>query len=240
MVWCMRAITLALGLLALAFTADTSSRASSIDPSQPAFESRFLHAPSEPLTQFRAVRRLEATNHRFTKHGWLEGHAGLSPDAGFSFAVLSQGGSTYIREKVLLPILEGERDIISRGDVPRAALNTSNYEITGEEAVEAGLVRLTVKPRRQEMLLIDGALFVTETDADLVRVEGRLARNPSFWTRRVDIVRRYGRIGGVRVPLSVESIAQVRIAGRSEMTMTYQYEMVNGQIVDPSASTRSQ
>src|SRR5262245_9224152 len=130
MVWCMRAITLALVLLALAFAPDTSSQGSPVDPSQATFESRFLHTPSEPLTQFRAVRRLEATNHRFKKHGWLEVHTQLSPDAGFSFAVLSQGGSSYIREKVLLPILEGERDIISRGDVPRAALNTSNYEIT--------------------------------------------------------------------------------------------------------------
>ena len=65
-----------------------------------------------------------------------------------------------------------------------------------------------------------------------VRIEGRLAASPSFWTRRVDIVRRYGRVGGVRVPLGVESVAQVRIAGLSELTMTYQYEMVNGQPVD--------
>jgi hypothetical protein len=88
------------------------------------------------------------------------------------------------------------------------------------------------------MTLVHGAVFVTDIDADLVRVEGRLARNPSFWTRRVDIVRRYGRVAGVRVPLDVESIAQVRIAGRSVMTMTYQYEMVNGQVVTPSDTQR--
>jgi hypothetical protein len=36
------------------------------------------------------------------------------------------------------------------------------------------------------------------------------------------------RAAGVRVPIGVESIAQVRFADRSEMTMTYRYEMVNG------------
>jgi hypothetical protein len=234
----MRAIPPALGLLAVALTVDVGGQIprARADPAQLTFVSRFLDAPAEPLTQFRAVRHLEATNQRFKKHGWMDVHTELSPDGGFSFAILSQGGSNYIREKVLLPILEGERDIVSRGVAPRAALNMSNYEITGEEPAGSGLVRLTVKPRRPEMMLIDGALFVSETDVDLVRVEGRLARNPSFWTRRVDIVRRYGRVGGVRVPLSVQSIAQVRIAGRSEMTMTYQYEMVNGQVVDSSGS----
>ena len=97
-----------------------------------------------------------------------------------------------------------------------------------------------MRPLREETTLIDGALFVTDTDADLMRVEGRLAKNPSLWTRRVDIVRRYGRVGGVRVPLGVESIAQIRIAGRSEMTMTYHYEMVNGLVVDSSAGSDAQ
>src|SRR5262245_17925608 len=213
----MRATTLAMGLLAAAvgFDGGTQIPDASVEPAQTTFGARFLNASSEPLTQFRAVRHLEATNQRFKKHGWMDVHTDLSPEVGFSFAMLSQGGSDYILHRVLLPILEGERDIVSRGDVRRAALKPVNYELTGEEPVGSGLVRLTVKPRRHEVLLVDGALFVTDTDADLVRVEGRLARNPSFWTRRVDVVRRYGRVAGVRVPLSVQSIAQVRIAGRS-------------------------
>jgi hypothetical protein len=238
----MKAITPALGLLAVVLTADAGSQipGAPVDPAQRTLGSRFLDTPPEPLGQFRALRHLEATNQRFKKHGWMDVRTKLSPEEGFSFEILEQGGSSYIREKVLLPILEGERDIVSRGDVLRAALNTSNYEITSEEPVGSGLVRLTLKPRREDMMLIDGAIFVTDTDIDLVRVEGRLARNPSFWTRRVEIVRRYGRVGGVRVPISLHSIAQVRVAGRSEMTMTCQYEMVNGQAVDSSRSGNPQ
>jgi hypothetical protein len=44
----------------------------------------------------------------------------------------------------------------------------------------------------------------------------------------VNIVRRYERIGGVRVPVALESTAHVLIAGKSTMTMTYEYETVNG------------
>ena len=38
-------------------------------------------------------------------------------------------------------------------------------------------------------------------DRDLVWIEGRLAKTPSCWARRVDIVRTSGRIDGHRVPL---------------------------------------
>jgi hypothetical protein len=62
----------------------------------------------------------------------------------------------------------------------------------------------------------------------LTRIEGKLSKTPSFWTRRVDVVRRYERKAGVRVPMSIESVAQVLIAGRSTFKMTYEYETVNG------------
>ena len=220
--------------MALVAVASGQIPGASVELPHQTLRSKFLDRPAEPLTQFRAVRHLEATNQRFKKHGWMDVRTELSAEGGFSFAVLDEGGSSYIRKKVLLPILEGEREIVSRGDVAHAALTTSNYEITSEEAVGPGLARLMVRPLRNEITLVDGAVFVTDTDADLVRVEGRLARNPSFWTRRVDIVRRYGRVGGIRVPLGVESVAQIRIAGRSEMTMTYRYEMVNGEVVASS------
>jgi hypothetical protein len=226
----MRAITLALGLLAAAHAAVAGGQLPDAAADQ-SLIAKFLNNSAEPLTQYRAVRHLEARNQRFKKHGWMDVRTELTDEGVFSFAVLAEGGSGYIRTKVLRPILEGERDVVSRGDRSRSALTTSNYSISGEESVGPGLVRLTVKPLRKEITLVDGAVFVTDTDADLVRIEGRLAASPSFWTRRVDIVRRYGRVGGVRVPLGVDSVAHVRIAGRSELTMTYQYEMVNGQPV---------
>ena len=211
----MRVATLSLGL-SLALAALTSAQTPAADSSSlPPSVTRFLNNRAESLIQFRAVRHLEATNTRFKKHGWMDVVTELSPGTGFTFKVLSEGGSEYIRKKVLHPILEGEQEIMTRGEAARSALTLDNYEMLREEPAEAGLVRLFVKPKRGERTLIDGTLLVTDGDADLVRVAGRLAKNPSFWTKRVDIIRTYGRIAGIRVPLSVESVAQVRIAGPS-------------------------
>jgi len=106
-----------------------------------------------------------------------------------------------------------------------------NYELNGAEPAEPGVVRLFARPRRHDISLVDGSVFVTQEDADLLRVEGRLAKNPSFWTTRVDLVRRYERIDGIRVPIRLDTVAQIRIAGASTMSIVYDYEMVNGQTI---------
>ncbi len=80
-------------------------------------------------------------------------------------------------------------------------------------------------------MLIAGAAFVSRDDADLVRVEGLLSKRPSFWTRKVYVVRRYARIDGVRVPVEMQSSASVLLVGESSFSMTYQYTNINGRAV---------
>ena len=194
---------------------------------EPALQ-RFLSRPDEPVTQYRARRVLTGHNPRFKMQGGIEAITELSADGRFTYTIVSETGSDYIREKVLEPILETEAKVLASGDPSRSALTTENYDIGGGELAEPGIVKLFAKPRRKEVSLIDGAVFITSDDADLVRVEGRMAKNPSFWTTRVNIVRRYDRIAGIRVPVSLDSTAQIRFAGESSLSMTYDYEMING------------
>jgi hypothetical protein len=79
-------------------------------------------------------------------------------------------------------------------------------------------------------MLSDGRM-VLSLEGELLRVEGLLAKNPSFWTSQVQVTRRYARVDGVRVPIAVESIAKVKFAGRSRLNVEYQYQSVNGRVV---------
>jgi len=196
-------------------------------PVEPALV-RFLSRPDEPLTAYRAVRHMEAENARFNLRGAVDAMTTLSADGHFEYTILRETGSDYIRSKVLKSVLENEEKLFATTDPSRAALTTSNYDLNGAEPAEPGVVRLFAKPRRREISLVDGFVFVRQDDADLVRVEGRLAKNPSFWTTRVDVVRRYDRVGGIRVPVRLDTTAQIRMAGASTLSMVYDYEMVNG------------
>jgi hypothetical protein len=156
----------------------------------------------------------------------MEVAAELTPD-GFRYRVIDEGGSELIRKRVFRAMLDNEEQLFATRDATRASFTSPNYDLSPAASPEPGLVKLFAKPKRKDMTLIDGAIYITDTDADLVRVEGRLAKNPSFWTRRVDVVKQYARVGGLRVPVRVESTAQIRFAGESTMTMTYSYEMIN-------------
>jgi hypothetical protein len=188
---------------------------------------RFLTRADEPLVTYRGTRHLEGRNERYDMSGWMDIAVELT-EAGFHYRVMDEGGSDLIRRRVFRSMLENEEQIFANGDMARSSISSTNYELTPAETSEAGLVKLFARPKRKDVTLIDGAVYITDTDADLVRVEGRLAKSPSFWTRRVDVVKQYTRVAGLRVPIRVESTAQIRFAGTSTMTMTYDYEMING------------
>lgn len=195
---------------------------------------RFLARQDAALTQYRGSRRLEARNARFKMTGWLDVETELT-DGVFRYRVVAEGGSSYIRNKVLRRALDGEREMFANGDPARAAFTLDNYALHPGQASAEGELMLMALPKRKDVLLVSGSLVVTP-DGDLVRVEGTLSQSPSFWTRDIHVVRAYGRVGGVRVPLSLESTARVRIAGTSTLTMRYGYREVNGVDVTAEAS----
>lgn len=195
---------------------------------QPRAESliaRFQMKPVRTPRSYTAWRKLEAENLRFKKAGWIRVHTQF--EAGrLQYTVTERGGSELIQNRVLVPALEAERELLREGRDP-VAFTEANYRLEQAGPDERGLERIRLLPLRADKRLLDGYLFVTP-DADLIEISGRLAKAPSFWTKSIAITRRYGRIDGVRVPLSVTSVADVRFAGRSTFSMIYDFERIDG------------
>ncbi len=208
---------------------------------RPSILQRFLARLDPPAATYRALRRLEARNERFHASAWMDAWTDFDTERGFRYDVVSEGGSGYIRSRVLHAALDGERKLWASHEPQRAELTSANYVFEDRGLAADGAAALGVTPRRKDILLIDGSIFVSPADADLLRVEGQLSKTPSFWTRRVEIVRRYARVAGVRMPVSIESTAHVLIAGPSTFRMTYEYQSVNGQHVgDPQPRVSSE
>lgn len=189
---------------------------------------RFLSSDEPALTSYRALRVLEAEARGGKMHARLTAWTSLDPVEGLHYSIVEETGSEVIRAKVLRAALEAERALVARGDVQRGALTLANYELGADEDAENGLVRIRLRPRRRDTLLIDGSMLLAEPEGDLQRVEGFLIKRPSFWTREVHVVRRYARIDGVRVPVATESTARVLVVGRSRFSMVYDYAAING------------
>lgn len=218
----------------LIFSATSTGRpAASAHDSSTALD-RFLSG-GEALVSYRATRRLTAENRRFKVAGHLTAATRYDEATGFSYEIVDEGGSGYLRTRVLRKVLERERAARNGDEGSRAALTADNYEFGPATDDESGHIRVTLLPRRREELLLHGTMLL-DADGDLIELQGRPARMPSFWTRRVQVVRRYARIEGVRVPVELTSVADVLVAGRSSFRMCYEYAEVNGRTVAPSRS----
>jgi hypothetical protein len=188
---------------------------------------------AEPnLEQYRALRRMHALAEKVNHEGWLDAWTEFD-SRGFRYEIVAERGSGTVRNKVLKALLKREHELIANGDFGRGELTPENYEF-GAETEGHGVRYVSIKPKRKDAVLVDGRM-VLSPEGELLRVEGTLAKNPSFWTTQVNVIRHYARLDGVRVPIQTESIAKVRFAGTSKLNMTYEYETINNRAVTTEA-----
>lgn len=213
---------------------------------QQAGELPILQEPAP--TQYRALRRMHAVNDKFQAEAWMEVWTELDAK-GFRFEIVSERGSEYLRTKVLTKMLLQEQEIVTKGETERADLSSGNYEFTDGGGQAEGVRYVLLKPKRKDILLVDGRMVVNNLGTELFRIEGTLAKNPSFWMNTVQVVRDFARFDGVRVPVSVETFATMKFAGRAQLDVKYEYQTINGRAVQaevlasglqsaPGASTR--
>lgn len=191
--------------------------------------SNFFNRNEQPLKEYRAFRRMHAASDKAKYEAWMEAWTELK-DGRFSYEIVSEQGSEAVRGKVLRAMLAREQELVNSGNGEKGELTVANYEFRegGRDTDGAHVVEL--KPKRNDVLLVDGRAVLND-GGELVRVEGRLAKNPSFWTSLVNIVRRYARIGGVRVPVATETTAKVKFVGTAQLEVLYDYQTINGRPV---------
>ena len=157
---------------------------------------------------------------------WTEADA-----SGFRYHIVGEDGSDYIRSKVFRARSRPSARCGRPGAPDEGALTPANYVFEDRGAQPDGLTSLLGQAAAQERAA-GGRLHLPQPRRWRAGADGgELSKAPSFWTKRVEIVRWYQRIAGFRMPTALESVANVRIAGVSTFRMTYEYESINGQRV---------
>jgi hypothetical protein len=221
---------LAVSLIALLLAHAQAANPGNDAPGRAPILQRFLALDDPTPTQSRALRHLEAHNDKFDMRAWMDVWTELDA-SGFRYWIVSEEGSDYIRNRIFREALDAERKVWATNAATKASLTPANYIFEDRGAWTDGLNRLLVKPRRKDVLLIDGAIFVRPTDGELLRMEGELAKQPSFLTRRVRIVRQFQRFAGIRMPVVLDASASILVFGQSWFRAVYQYETVNSERV---------
>jgi hypothetical protein len=131
---------------------------------------RFLADSEESSVSYRALRTLEATARGGRMRARLTAWTSLDPDTGFQYSIVNEDGSGVIRSKVLRAVLAAEQSMRARGELGRGALTPMNYEFMAG-GVEDGLVRIDIRPKRRDTMLVEGSILLTAGEGDLTRVE---------------------------------------------------------------------
>ena len=157
------------------------------------------------------------------------------------FCILSESGSELLQGRVLKRLLEAEVEAMQEEQRRQAAMGPENYEfrlIAFERTPAHDFYVFEVTPRTKNKFLFRGRIWVEGQDFAVARMEGEPARNPSWWTKRNVIHVTYEKIGEFWLPERNETNTQVRIVGRSSLTIVYQdYQILetrSGQLTPPA------
>ena len=95
----------------------------------------------------------------------------LGPNQRLSWTVTGEGGSGYIRNRVLRKALKAEVAAFAAGDPAKAAITESNYTFLMSDSGDDGTVNVRIEPRRRDVLLVSGFILLTRDDGDLVQIK---------------------------------------------------------------------
>lgn len=184
---------------------------------------KMMHSDAQRRSQttgYTAIRRYMAANGNH--HAEMLVGVTCASDGSKNFSVLSEEGSGWIRNHVFRRLLTEETEASGRASHESTRITPANYDfqIVGQEALRTGPAYvLAVAPRAPSKYLVDGKIWVDARDFSIVRIEGRPARNPSFWVRSAHIVRTYQKVGSVWLASSTDTTSDIRILGPAELTI---------------------
>jgi hypothetical protein len=141
-----------------------------------------------------------------------------------TFKTVSANGSAFIRGYVFKQLMKREAERATGRKDRDSSITPDNYtfEPLGKERIGSTYCSVVhAIPKRKEMYLFDGKIWIGDQDFAIVKVAGHLAKSPSSWIKRVDFVRQYQKIDGFWLPIRERSIAKVRLYGTRILTTDY-------------------
>jgi hypothetical protein len=176
------------------------------------------------LYGYTASRRYVLENQRHHKRAEMLVRMTCLRDGSKQFETISETGWGGARKHVFPRLLEAETEA-SRPDLrDRSRLIPENYvfEMVGKEYVdERPAYVIAIAPKTPHKYLMQARIWIDADDFAIVRIEGKPAKNPSFWIKSVHFVHNYEKRGSFWFPVSDRSVTDARIFGSTEVTIEY-------------------
>jgi hypothetical protein len=146
------------------------------------------------------------------------------------FDVVTQNGSKLLLNRVLLKLLDSEKEALEEPNRLATELSPKNYEFAYmqmDSTAYGPAYVLQVTPRTSGKFLYKGKIWVDATDFAVVRIQGEPGKNPSFWINHTRIDQHYGKFGEFWLPVHNESVTHSRLGGDAVLNIDYTDYQIN-------------
>jgi hypothetical protein len=166
---------------------------------------------------------IEASLPRLKKHGRLHGLRRISRLGRITYEALRFEGDNSVKHHVIARYLAAEAEAQADGS-PSLAVSPANYKFkyrgpmeTGGQTVEV----FQVTPRRRQVGLFKGEIWIDANTFLCVRESGRFVKVPSIFLKKIEFVKEYEIRDGVSVPRQIHSMVDTRLVGPAELTIDF-------------------
>ncbi len=138
--------------------------------------------------------------------------------------MVEESGAGFIRRRVIRKMRDAEREASTKGEREETRITPRNYDfvLVGTDITDGrSSYVLDIVPKTANRFLVRGRIWVDADEYAITRIEGSPAKNPSFWTSKIQVVHRYEKVGTFWLPVLNQSRAEVRIFGPTECTIEY-------------------
>lgn len=198
-----------------------SAQTGSTDPTVESIVTRMAQARAENRARFRPyiVTRdymLFGKEKDKTKSQVIADVAFVPPDS--KKYMIEQTNGSGLGGMIVRRMLASEAEVTKNYAATDFSPENYGFRFVREEDVSGQRCYvLELLPRRKDMYLLRGNVWVDANTYLPRRFEGELARDSSWWVRDVRVSFVYGKVGGMWLQTALEASANVRILGRSRM-----------------------
>ena len=122
---------------------------------------------------------------------------------------------------VVRRILDKEASMTAQDpDASLRSISSQNYNFAylGEDQLnDRSCYKLRITPKRKDISLIDGEIWVDKGSFLIPRIEGEMSKTPSWWLKRVHLVLDFGNLGGTWQQTGTQALADVRMLGKRSL-----------------------
>jgi hypothetical protein len=166
---------------------------------------------------------IDASLPKLKKHGRLHALRRISPLGLIRYERAQFEGDRVVIREVISRYLTAEVDA-QKEQSAEIAVTPRNYKFKSKgmrQIAGQDVYVFEVTPREKREKLFKGEVWIDARTFLKVRESGYLVKNPDFMVKKVSFIRKYEIRDGISVPRQEQSVADVRLFGKVELTIDF-------------------